>query len=89
MSECPYITQRTKAWRAREIKPWFVEALDVIETFGCQVTTVTANVVMPSFSYTAGVYDNCARPELITIGLPPQRGAFSTQRVRRTNAEGR
>jgi hypothetical protein len=71
MSERPYITQRTKAWRAREIKPWFVEALDVIERFGCQVTTVAADVVTPSFSYTAGVYDNCARPELITIGLPP------------------
>src|SRR5258708_36638824 len=71
MSERPYITERTKACRACEIKPWFVEALDVIENFGCQVTTVAADVVTPSFSYTDGVYDNCARPELITVGLPP------------------
>ena len=71
MSEHPYITQRTKLWRTREIKPWFVEALDVIEKFGCQVTTVTADAVTPSFAYTTGVYDNCSKPELITVGLPP------------------
>jgi Domain of unknown function (DUF4262) len=71
MSERPYITDRTKAWRAREIKPWFVEALDVIEKFGCQVMTVTADVVTPSFSYTTGAYDNSGRPEFITVGLPP------------------
>jgi hypothetical protein len=70
MSEGPYITERTRTWRAREIKPWFVEALDVIEKFGCQVMTIAADVVTPSFSYTAGVYDNCGRPELITVGLP-------------------
>jgi hypothetical protein len=70
MPESPYRTERTKLWRSRDIKPWFVEAIDVIEKSGCQILSVSSNVVTPNFTYTTGIYDNCNQPEIITIGLP-------------------
>jgi hypothetical protein len=69
MSEKPFITKRTQAWRTRDLKPWFVEAIDVIEEFGCQVTHVKGDSACPGFSYTTGVTDTCGKPELITVGL--------------------
>jgi hypothetical protein len=72
MSDRPYITERTKTWRARDIKPWFHEAIDLIEKHGCQIMSVSADDVAPTFSYTTGVYDNCGKPEIITVGLYPK-----------------
>lgn len=69
MSDRLYITERTKAWRARDIKPSFVEAIDMIEQHGCQIISVSADDVTPTFSYTTGVYDNCGKPEIIAVGL--------------------
>jgi len=66
-----YSTKRTRAWRSREIKPHFTKAIDIIEQFGCQVMGVTGTSVSPTFSYTTGLYDTCGKPELITVGLPP------------------
>ena len=66
----PHITERTKMWRTRDVKPGVVDALDVIEEFGWQVMSVLAGEVSPAFSYTIGVYDTCGKPELITVGLP-------------------
>jgi hypothetical protein len=63
-------TARTSEWRSRDIKPYFIEAIHTIEEFGCQVVSVSSDAVAPSFTYTAGVYDTCAKPELITVGLP-------------------
>lgn len=56
-------------WRTRELKPTFVEAIDTIEEFGCQVMHIRADSTCPSFSYTVGVTDVCGKPELITVGL--------------------
>lgn len=71
MTNKPFITKRTQAWRARDLKPWFVEALDTIEEFGCQILSVQTNFATTNFSYSTGVYDTCGKPELITVGLPP------------------
>ncbi len=67
-----YITERTKMWRTRDVKPAVFEAVDVIEESGCQVLHISADDLCPAFSYTTGVYDNCGKPELITVGLPSQ-----------------
>lgn len=66
----PYVTERTKMWRSRDIKADFIRAIDIIEEFGCQVMSVGAGEVSPTFSYTAGVTDTLGHPELITVGLP-------------------
>jgi hypothetical protein len=65
-----YMTDRTRMWRTRDLKPSFVNALDVIEEHGLQVLHISADTVCPAFSYTAGVYDISGKPELITVGLP-------------------
>ena len=57
-------------WRDCHLSSSLVDELDDIEEFGCQVLHITADAVCPRFSYTIGVYDTCAKPELITIGLP-------------------
>lgn len=66
----PFVTERTKMWRSRDVKPTVLEALDIIEEYGCQLMHVAADDVCPAFSYTAGVYDDSGKPELITVGLP-------------------
>jgi hypothetical protein len=66
----PYITQRTKLWRSRDVKPKALEAIDVIEQHGCQILHISADDVCPCFSYSAGVYDTCGMPEIIVVGLP-------------------
>jgi len=66
----PYITERTRMWRGRNLSSSLVDELDDIEEFGCQVLHINADAVCPRFSYTIGVYDTSAKPELITIGLP-------------------
>jgi hypothetical protein len=72
MSDMPYVTERTKRWRTRDIQPSFVKAIDTIEEFGCQILSVEADRLAESWSYTTGVYDNCGKPELIVVGLPRQ-----------------
>jgi hypothetical protein len=57
-------------WRARDPKAKFIEAIDVIEEYGCQLLHIAAAEVCPRFSYSAGIYDTCGKPELITVGLP-------------------
>jgi hypothetical protein len=70
MKERPYITDRTRLWRTRDIKPSFVEAIDKIEESGCQILSVASDTLANSWAYTTGIYDTCGKPELITIGLP-------------------
>ena len=70
MSERPYITERTKMWRTRELTPWFAENIDKIEKFGCRMVSVAAKDPALSWTYTVGVYDTCGKPELVTVGLP-------------------
>jgi hypothetical protein len=81
MNDYRYITERTKAWRSRDIKPHFIEALDMIEQYGCQIMSVTADDITPSFSYSTGVYDTCGKPEIITIGLLPEIGSSALNRA--------
>jgi hypothetical protein len=69
MSDKPYITERTKLWRSRDVKPTVLEAIGVIEEFGCQILHITADNICPSYSYSTGVFDNCGKPEIIAVGL--------------------
>jgi hypothetical protein len=70
MNDQPYITERTKMWRTRELTPWFTETIDHIEEFGFRVVSVVSEELASSWSYTVGVYDTCGKPELVTVGLP-------------------
>jgi len=66
----PHVTERTTMWRSCTPSPSLLQELDTIEEFGWQNLHITADAVCPRFSYTIGVYDTSAIPELITIGLP-------------------
>ena len=70
MNDRPYITERTKMWRNRELTPWFTETIDNIEELGCRMVSVVSEELASSWSYTVGVYDTCGKPELVTVGLP-------------------
>jgi len=69
MSDKPYITERTKLWRSRDVTPKVIESIDIIEEFGCEIVSILADNICPSFSYSTGVFDNCGKPELIAVGL--------------------
>ena len=76
-----YVTERTEMWRTRDVKPTVLEALDIIEENGCQLMHVAADDVCPRFSYSAGVYDTCGKPELITVGLPANTAHYALNRA--------
>ncbi len=84
----PYVTERTKMWRTRGVKPKVLEALDIIEKHGCQVMHISADNVCPAFSYSAGVYDTSGKPELITVGLPANPAHYALNKAISLMKEG-
>jgi len=55
VNDRPYITERTKMWRNRELTPWFTETIDNIEELGCRMVSVVSEELASSWSYTVGV----------------------------------
>ena len=84
MSDHPYITERTKMWRMRELSPFFLKTIDDVEESGCRVVSVAAKNPALSWTYTVSIYDTCCKPELVTVGLPSEVAYFAfNEAVRR------
>ena len=84
----PYITERTRMWRSRDLKPFFVNSIDDIEKFGCRIIYVGTDNPNDSWSYTTGVYDNCAKPEIITVGLRMETAKAALNEAVRRQRQG-
>jgi hypothetical protein len=69
MGDHQFETDRTKRFRQTSLPKLDEEVISNIEEYGCHVVQVARSAGGPGWSYSIGVYDSCAMPELITIGL--------------------
>ncbi len=72
MDEKKFETARTKKFMAGELPSHDRHTIDQIEKFGCSIINVVAKGHGLGWSYTIGVFDTCGKPDLITVGLPPE-----------------
>ncbi len=64
-----YETARTRELLKQELSNLEREFVLNVERSGCQILTVDAALRAHCWSYTFGLFDTCARPELVVIGL--------------------
>jgi hypothetical protein len=62
-------TERTRRFRAQELKGQDQRTITNIEDFGCSVIQVKGDSGGPGWSYTVGIHDTCGGPEIIAVGL--------------------
>lgn len=66
-----FVTERTKYLRATELSKMDEWAIGQIEEHGCALISVGRDCEDDfGWTYSLGIYDTCAQPELITVGLP-------------------
>src|SRR5208282_1474831 len=70
-------TARTRKVRETQLSAADERTIGHIEEFGCSVVSVKQTNYGPGWSYTIGIFDTCAKPELITVGLPPETAHFA------------
>jgi hypothetical protein len=70
-------TARTRKFRANELCQEDEGTISHIEEFGCSVVNVTRTEHGLGWSYTIGVFDTSGKPEIITVGLPPETAHFA------------
>lgn len=75
-TELRFETERTRAFRARELSNADAHTLDHIEQFGCSIVSVDRTGAGPGWYYTTGVYDTAGAPEIITVGLKPDTAHY-------------
>jgi hypothetical protein len=63
-------TERTRRFRKLELDEKEASTIRNVETFGCEVMHIKEEAAGPAWSFTIGVYDTCAKPEVIVVGLP-------------------
>lgn len=81
-------TPRTQKFRAIELSQEDERTIRRIEEFGCSVVNVTRTKYGHGWSYTAGIFDTCRRPEIITVGLPPKTAHFALNEAAKLLREG-
>jgi hypothetical protein len=64
-------TARTRKFRASELCQEDEGTISDIEEFGCSVVNVVTEHGL-GWSSTIGVFDTSGKPEIITVGLPPE-----------------
>jgi hypothetical protein len=70
-------TARTRKFREGQLCAEDERTIGHIEEFGCSVVSVKRTNYGLGWSYTIGIFDTCAKPELITVGLPPETAHFA------------
>jgi len=65
-------TGRTRKFRAGELYEEDESTISNIEEFGSSVVNVVRTKYGPGWSYTIGIFDTSGKPEIITVGLPPE-----------------
>jgi hypothetical protein len=59
-----------------------------IEKFGCSVVSVARTNYGLGWSYTIGIFDTCGKPEIVTVGLPPETAHFALNEASKLLREG-
>lgn len=70
-------TPRTIKFRQTSLTPEDERTVSHIEEFGCSVVSVKRTNYGLGWSYTIGIFDTCGKPEIITVGLPPDTAHFA------------
>jgi len=70
-------TARTRKFRESELGPEDERTISHIEEFGSSVVNVARSEHGLGWSYTIGIVDTSNKPELITVGLPPETAHFA------------
>lgn len=70
-------TMRTRKFRTTALSEKDERTISHVEEFGCSVVNVKRTNYGLGWSYTIGVFDTSGKPELITIGLPPETAHFA------------
>ena len=70
-------TTRTRKFRASALCQEDERTISHIEEFGCSVVSVARTEHGLGWSYTIGIFDTCGKPEIITVGLPPEVAHFA------------
>jgi hypothetical protein len=65
-------TARTRNFRGSALSKADKRTIGHIEEFGCSVVNVARTNHGLGWSYTIGIFDTSGRPEIITVGLPPE-----------------
>ncbi len=65
-------TARTRKFRASALSKADERTISHIEEFGCSVVSVARTKHGLGWSYTIGIFDTSGKPEIITVGLPPE-----------------
>src|SRR5215470_14744925 len=70
-------TLRTVKFRQSALSPEGERTIGHIEEFGCSIVSVARTTYGLGWSYTIGIFDTCGKPEIITVGLPPETAHFA------------
>lgn len=65
-------TARTRKFREHELDAEDERTISDVEEFGCSVVNVAGTNHGLGWSYTIGIFDTCGKPEIVTVGLPPE-----------------
>jgi hypothetical protein len=69
-------TAKTQKFRATSLSQEDERAISHIEEFGCSVVNVAQTNHGLGWSY-IGIFDTSGKPEIITVGLPPETAHFA------------
>src|SRR5271157_5071832 len=70
-------TARTRKFRATDLCEQDESTISNIEEYGCSIVHVAPAHYGHGWSYSIGVFDTCGKPEIITVGLPPETAHFA------------
>src|ERR1700678_228574 len=65
-------TARTRKFRESSLAKEDERTISHIEEFGCSVVNVARTNHGVGWSYTIGIFDTSGKPEILTVGLPPE-----------------
>ena len=83
-----FATVRTRMWRAANPGEDFLSIINNIEKFGCQIMQVKGTSTTPGWSYSIGLYDTCAQPEILAVGLPHAAAVVAINKAANLLREG-
>ncbi|MGA2037960.1 MAG: DUF4262 domain-containing protein [Bryobacteraceae bacterium] len=70
-------TARTRKFRATDLCEQDEFTISSVEEYGCSIVHVARAHGGYGWSYSIGVFDTCGKPEIITVGLPPETAHFA------------
>jgi hypothetical protein len=81
-------TARTRRFRASVLSKADERTISHIEEFGCSVVNVARTNYGLGWSYTIGIFDTSGKPEIITVGLPPETAHLALNEAAKLSRDG-